>query len=253
VNTGRVTSPTGPDTVLGRHGARADRRFGAHAVLAFAAVFIVAVPVGLIALAVRSADSWVVRLDLRISDDLHDYAVAHPAFSDFMRVVSDIGAAMWWVVLPPIVVWLYVTRRWRLGTFVVVTALGSPLLNRAIKEVVDRARPLFDAPVEQASGRSFPSGHTQAAVVGTALVLLVTLPYLRAALRAVAIAAGVVIVVIVGFSRLALGVHFLSDVVGGVLVGAAWVLAMVAAFSAWRNDLGQGREDLSDGLTEPPA
>ena len=41
-------------------------------------------------------------------------------------------------------------------------------------------------------------------------------------------------VALIGFSRIALGVHYLSDVIGGIVLGAAWLLAMTAAFSAWR-------------------
>jgi undecaprenyl-diphosphatase len=45
-----------------------------------------------------------------------------------------------------------------------------------------------------------------------------------------------VIVAVIGFSRIALGVHFFSDVIGAVIIGAAWLLAMTAAFSAWRRE-----------------
>jgi undecaprenyl-diphosphatase len=55
-------------------------------------------------------------------------------------------------------------------------------------------------------------------------------------------------VVAIGFSRIALGVHFLSDVVGGYILGAAWVAAMAAAFNAMRIDRGKPAVDVRGGL-----
>jgi len=55
-------------------------------------------------------------------------------------------------------------------------------------------------------------------------------------------------VLAIGFSRIALGVHYLSDVVGGFVLGAAWVVAMAAAFNAMRVDRGQPSADVRDGL-----
>ena len=55
-------------------------------------------------------------------------------------------------------------------------------------------------------------------------------------------------VAVIGFSRIALGVHYLSDVVAGYVLGAAWVAAMVAAFNAWRSDGGTPTVAPADGL-----
>jgi len=55
-------------------------------------------------------------------------------------------------------------------------------------------------------------------------------------------------VLAIGFSRIALGVHFLSDVVGGYVLGAAWVAAMAAAFNAMRVDRGHRSVDVGEGL-----
>jgi undecaprenyl-diphosphatase len=55
-------------------------------------------------------------------------------------------------------------------------------------------------------------------------------------------------VLAIGFSRIALGVHYLSDVIGGFILGAAWVAAMAAAFNAMRIDRGRRAASLGEGL-----
>jgi undecaprenyl-diphosphatase len=118
---------------------------------------------------------------------------------------------------------------------------------------VDRARPVLPDPVAHANGMSFPSGHAQAAVVAYSVLLLVFLPVLRGAWRSVVVSVAVLMVLAIGFSRVALGVHYVSDVVAGYVLGAAWVAAMTAAFNTWRADRGQRKTSpLEEGL-EPEA
>jgi undecaprenyl-diphosphatase len=62
----------------------------------------------------------------------------------------------------------------------------------------------------------------------------------------------VVLVLAIGFSRLALGVHYISDVVGGYVLGLAWLAASTAAFSTWRVERGKPPVDVGEGL-EPEA
>jgi undecaprenyl-diphosphatase len=95
---------------------------------------------------------------------------------------------------------------------------------------------------------SFPSGHAQSSIVATSVLLLVFLPALRGAWRWVAVAAGVAWVLTVGFSRVALGVHYVSDVLAGYALGAAWVVAMTAAFSAWRRERGRPGVEPGQGI-----
>ena len=68
----------------------------------------------------------------------------------------------------------------------------------------------------------------------SAVLLLVFLPILHGVWRRVAVTFAVLMVLAIGFSRIALGVHYLSDVLGGYVLGAAWVAAMAAAFNAMR-------------------
>src|SRR5207248_2002408 len=86
------------------------------------------------------------------------------------------------------------------------------------------------------SGKSFPSGHAMGSTLVYGALLLIALPHVSGRARPWLIGATVALVLLISTSRLALGVHFLSDVVGGILLGAAWLLAATAAFRIWGSD-----------------
>jgi membrane-associated phospholipid phosphatase len=214
-------------------------RFGARAALAAGALALLAVPFGLVLFLVQ--DKWppLLQADDAGRDQLHALDILHPALVTVMAIFSTIGS--WWVYLAGflvVVTWLLHRGLRRLALFVVVTVGGSPLLNEVVKLAVHRARPILPNPVAHASGASFPSGHAQGAVVGYAVLLLVFLPVLRGATRRLLVAAAVMMVLAIGFSRVALGVHYLSDVLAGYLLGAAWVTATTVSFNTWRRERG---------------
>jgi len=229
--------------------AKSTTRFGARAVLAAVALVLVAVPFALVLLLVEDRWAPLLRADGGARDSLHHYAVTHAGFVRTMQLISDSGSALaWQVVLAVVVVWLLWRRLPRLALFVVITGAGSSLLNTAVKTAVHRLRPVLTDPVAHEGGLSFPSGHAQAAIVGYAVLLLVFLPVLHGVWRRSAVALAVFMVLAIGFSRIALGVHYVSDVVGGFVLGAAWVAAMAAAFNAMRVDRGHSPVDVKEGL-----
>jgi undecaprenyl-diphosphatase len=112
---------------------------------------------------------------------------------------------------------------------------GGGLLNYLLKETFERARPAFADPTFGTLGWSFPSGHAMATFVfcGVAGYLLAraTRSWTVAAVT-VAVAAGWSMAM--AFSRLYLGVHYASDVVAGLIAGAAWVAVCVSAIEVIR-------------------
>ncbi|MEO6143725.1 MAG: phosphatase PAP2 family protein [Dermatophilaceae bacterium] len=224
-------------------------RFGARALLAAVALVLVAVPFTLTLLLVQDRWAPLLRADEGARDSLHRFAVTHSGFVGAMQLISDSGSARaWQVVMAAVVVWLLWRRLPRLALFVVITAAGSSVLNGIVKSAVNRLRPDLVDPVAREAGLSFPSGHAQAAIVGYAVLLLVFLPVLHGAWRKATIGVAVMMVFAIGFSRVALGVHYVSDVVGGFVLGAAWVAAMAAAFNAMRVERGVGPVDVREGL-----
>jgi len=191
-----------------------------------------------------------VRIDGGARDDLHAVALDHDGLVSALKTLSTIGSAVVYIPLfAAVAAWLAWRQRLpRLAAFVVVTMTGSVLLNSLVKLAVDRARPVLDDPVAHAAGMSFPSGHAQSAMVAASVLLLVFLPLLRGAWRWVAVGVAVVYVLAIGFARVTLGVHYVSDVLAGYVLGAAWVAAMVAAFNAWRRDRGRPAADPAEGL-----
>jgi undecaprenyl-diphosphatase len=209
------------------------RRLGARGWLAVVAAFLAFVPFTALMLLVVVNDSGLLELDSRVELDVHADAVHHPGLTSAMRTVSTIATPIaWWAVLIPLSGGLLVARRFRTAIFVPVTFGSSVLVNRLFKALVARPRPVLPNPVAHAGGYSFPSGHAQAAAVGCGIVLVVLTPLLSRGWRAAVAALAVLVAATVSFSRIALGVHFLSDVVAGLILGAAWVLALTAAFGA---------------------
>jgi undecaprenyl-diphosphatase len=219
-------------------------------VFAGAALLLVAVPFGLLLFLVE--DSWrpLVRMDGGARDDMHAVALRHDGLVGALKTLSTIGSAVVYIPLfAAVAAWLAWWQRLpRLAAFVVVTMTGSVVLNSLVKLAVDRARPVLADPVAHAAGMSFPSGHAQSAMVAASVLLLVFLPLLRGAWRWVAVGAAVAYVLAIGFARVTLGVHYVSDVLAGYVLGAAWVAAMIAAFNAWRRERGRPPADPAQGL-----
>jgi len=121
------------------------------------------------------------------------------------------------------------TTRW-LALFILVTIGVSGLFSSGFKALIGRSRPSLANPVAHAAGASFPSGHALTAMT-TGIVVLTALWVLTGRLPPARAWGPVLLAVaLTGFSRLGLGVHYLTDVLGGYLLGAAWALAMVAVF-----------------------
>ncbi len=122
--------------------------------------------------------------------------------------------------------------------FLAVVIVGEVLLTNGIKAVLDRVRPEFN-PIAETLGPSFPSGHSAgaAAFLGAAALLMSRgrSPHERAIVFGLAagLAAGV------ACSRVMIGVHWLSDVVAGVLFGWAWLSACSIAFGGRRLQFGR--------------
>jgi undecaprenyl-diphosphatase len=230
-------------------------RYGLRVTLFAVAFALVAVPFGLLVSQVRG-EGRLVDLDTAGLDRLHRWVRGSPGVVGPLKAVSDLGTpiCLWLVVLVASVV-LIRAGRTRLLVFLLVTVLVGSLLDTVVKIIVDRPRPVLLDPVAHARGKSFPSGHAMSSTVATVAygsLLLVFLPGFTRRWRRVLVAGAVGLVLAIGFSRLALGVHFLSDVVGGIVLGLAWLAVSTATFSIWRVERGRAPVDPIGGL-EPEA
>lgn len=199
---------------------------------------IVTVPFGLLLFLVRVRWTPLMSVDDGVRDGLYRYTVEHPAFAMTMKAMSTVGSApVYLTVFALVAVWLLYRRHPRPAAFAVVTVAGSAVLNAVVKRAVQRARPVVADPLTTATGLSFPSGHAQSAVVTYTTLLLLFWSAMRSVWRRVAVTVATVMVLGIGLSRVALSVHYVSDVLAGYVLGLAWVVAMFAVFGSWRREL----------------
>ncbi|WNI20573.1 phosphatase PAP2 family protein [Streptomyces sp. ITFR-16] len=228
----------------------ADRTFGVRLLGAAAVAALSAVPFALLLVLVEGKWRPLRTVDASAAGRLHHLALDHPAWTSTLRFLSD------WVwdpltlrcVLAVLTAWLLWRRAWRLAAWAGVTAVAGGLTGLLVKTVVERARPSLEDPVARAPGFSFPSGHAMTATTSFAVLLLVLLPLVPRRGRALCWAVAGLSVLGVGFTRVALGVHWFSDVVGGWLLGLAVVASTAWAFEAWRADSGRRRSEMTEGL-----
>jgi undecaprenyl-diphosphatase len=217
--------------------------------IAFLLVFI---PFGFLLKAVLGKGS-LVRFDTAAARHLHDWVRHSTAAVWALKAVTLLGTPPFlFVVTVPAVIFCWRRKQTRLALFLVVTTLGGGLLDTAVKVAVNRPRPSLVAPIATAHGKSFPSGHAMSSVVVYGALLLVFFPMLTPAWRRRCVVGTVMLVLAIGFSRLALGVHYITDVVGGYVLGLAWLAASTAAFSIWRVERGRPAVEPMEGL-EPEA
>lgn len=229
-----------------------EERFGLRVTLFALALSLLGIPFGLLVVAVTSTDP-LVRLDESAARALHPHVVGHPAVIGVLRDISFFGGPIWFYLLVPAVMafWL-MRRRVRLAVYLAVTTLLGGVVDTAAKLAVHRDRPQFSDPIASAHGKSFPSGHVMTTTYTYGAILLTVLPLVPPRWRWAAVSAYASMIVAVACARLGLGVHYLSDVLGGLVLGLAWLAAATAAFSLWRVERGRPAVQVEQGV-EPEA
>jgi membrane-associated phospholipid phosphatase len=119
---------------------------------------------------------------------------------------------------------------WSGAAFLLTVVLGQNLLSNGVKLLVRRDRPPIRPPLHPGTGYSYPSGHTAAAAATYAAIALLLGRRLRWPARVWLGVAAAAITVDVALSRVLLGVHWLTDVIGGAMLGLGWFAACAAAF-----------------------
>jgi membrane-associated phospholipid phosphatase len=217
--------------------AGGDRSLGLRLTVASLAVALVMVPFTLLLVIAKMP---VNRLDAEVAENLHEYALAHPGVTRLLIVWTDLfGPWPWRIAVGAFAVWLLYKGAPRLAVWALTTVTVGGLLGLVLKIIVARARPNLPDPVALAPGDSFPSGHAVNVTLGAGVIVLLLLPMLSRWGRRIAWAVAWFLVLSVGYTRIALGVHWVSDVVAGIVLGTAVVAATAAAFETWRREQGR--------------
>ncbi|HEY6231334.1 MAG TPA: phosphatase PAP2 family protein [Pyrinomonadaceae bacterium] len=126
-------------------------------------------------------------------------------------------------------------RRFYWFAAITLTVFGGMLLNKLLKYAFHRQRPFFTDPLLTLTSYSFPSGHTMMATTlyaALAIFFLSRTSDVRA--RVLIICAAVVMILAVGFSRIYLGAHYLTDVLGAMAEAIAWLsFCLAILYSVW--------------------
>ncbi len=144
--------------------------------------------------------------------------------SKAMMIVTECGSFEFYVTVGGIIViWLCLKKRVLEGIMLVVCSGGSGLMTLLLKEIVMRIRPDM-MPVITETGYSFPSGHSVTAVCFYGYLTFLFWIYSKSdILRRCFTIIAVCMILGIGISRIYLGVHFPTDVIGGYIGGLMWL------------------------------
>lgn len=186
-------------------------------------------------LLVTVAVGWspLVSLDRTVAVELHESALAEPGFTRANRILSDWVWDPW--TMRALVTAVVLALLWRgerlLALWIAAASLVGAAVQQMLKALVGRQRPVWAEPVDTAHYAAFPSGHAMTAAVTCGLLLwLLARSGAGPGLRRTAALLAVVSVLGVGFTRLYLGVHWLTDVLAGWLLGICLVAVTAGSY-----------------------
>ena len=206
---------------------------GMHLTLGILALVVAAWIFGVIADEV-SHGAPITLLDVRLANWFH--ARATPGVTHAMLFITTWNSVAGVLVMAAVLGWVLFRRRlddWLLALIAAVP--GGVAVNVLMKFAFARARPVFEQPIVTLDTFSFPSGHSSGATLfygflACLLVRHVTAPGRRASI----IAAAALMVTLIGFSRIYLGAHYLTDVLAGIAEGLAWLAICITTVSTLR-------------------
>ena len=171
--------------------------------------------------------------DLAVRSAIHSWAT--PRFTEAMSAVTWLGSMTVLLPLGAVLVWrLYTVGRPRAAALLAITVLGAQAFDQALKFGFQRPRPQVFFGLAQPATYSFPSGHTVSSccfygVLAAVLAVGAVSPWRKTLIWTTA----TTIALAVGFSRVYLGVHYPTDVLGGYAVAVVWVAIVRGAYEMW--------------------
>ena len=174
-------------------------------------------------------------IDLAVFDWLQKHT--HPARNQFMLFITALAKHQFLIPanLILIIFFLFINKRSWFSIRVAAIALSSLLLMLVLKKLFRRKRPLSPL-LKAVKGLSFPSGHAIMAVTFYGLIIYILFHSVEnAALRYLFTALLIILILLIGFSRIYLRVHYISDVTAGFIIGLVWLLISLAVLNSIEN------------------
>ena len=181
-----------------------------------------------------------------------------PIGPQWLRVAArDVTALGGWTVLTLLTAvvcgFLAMVHRFRSMVLVLVATLGGWVLNAALKETFARPRPSVVPHLTESYAPSFPSGHAMlSAIVFLTLGAMLAQLIERRRLKVYVVTVALLFTFLVGLSRVFLGVHYLTDVLGGWVAGLGWALLTSLLVRAVKRRSPALREEVRSGADLPP-
>jgi len=225
-----------------------------HRLTPLVTVTVAALVFAILLIAVRLQWAPLESADHGAAADINSLVAGNATLVSVVKAVTWLGSnGVLWTVIGAATVILAIRRRWRLAAYLLVTGAGALILDPLLKSLVGRLRPVVAHPIAHGTGNSFPSGHSLGSIVCYGAILLVFLPAARGRWRTAFITVIITLIALIGISRILLGVHYLSDVLGAWAVGITWLGVTAFAFELTRSTAGQPVTDpVTEGL-EPEA
>lgn len=179
------------------------------------------------------------------------YSFRSEGMTDFFRFVTDMGDLTTYLILVPLIaVLLYFKgHSWRLTIQGVIVLASASLVNRWIKNMISRPRPVEDFRLVEAFNYSFPSGHSMSAIAFYGFLVYLTFKLVDNILLKIGlIILQIALILGIGLSRVYLGVHYPSDVLAGFAAGLFWLIVCIVLFTAlnfYRRKTSPSEEELS--------
>jgi len=175
-------------------------------------------------------------VDLGLAESMQEFDDAHPLLRDVFIFFTRVGGILSLIALGAIAtLGALALGQWRLAVIWVVAVAGGAGLNLALKAGIDRHRPPRPDSFVTEHNESYPSGHAMGSTIGFGMIAYAGLLVVRRRLWRIALVAGTIVVVsLVGASRIFLRAHWFSDVIAGFLIGGAWLALCLSALEWWQ-------------------
>ncbi len=186
-----------------------------------------------IALSYAASEFTVLPLDLKSYYELQEEA--SPLFSTLMQMVSYLGEAAIAAALTIIAMATFALRRQWIEAIFILATTSSVLITFVLKDIIHRTRPFPVAEnatglIQRINQYSYPSGHVLFFVVFFGFFAYLALMHFTGRLRVLVITICAALIVLIGPSRVFLGAHWASDVVGSYIIGTLWLFVLILAY-----------------------